>query len=120
MKATKHKILEIHSSTRPVLIDETKPDRRYSVGYRKTGDKIAKIAVDTTLILSLDPYVRFGQICLVSGFGRMRVTDIQKTGEIRCRNTDMQLQESYSISFKVDDYIDVLPLGFIVGGGSTT
>lgn len=110
MKPTKHKILAIETVNKAMLIDETKPDRRCLMGYRKTGVKLPKIGVSTTLIVSPDPQIRFGQFVEVVGYGKMRVTDITKTGEIRLRNVKLDLLDTYSLSFKVDDYIDVLPL----------
>jgi len=119
MKAVKVKVLAIETSNKPVLVDETKPDKRYTLGYRKTGNKIARIVVNTTLITSYSPELRLGAIVLVSGFGKMRVIDIQKDGDIRLINIERSFVETYKISLKLDEYVDVAPLGFMYSEGSS-
>ena len=119
MKAIKVKILGTHINTKPVLVDEVKPDKRYSVGYRKTGNKIAKIAVNTTLIVSYNPEIRIGSFVQVNIFGKFRITDIQKDGPIRMINLEMAFLENYQISFNVDDYVDLLVLGFMASESSS-
>jgi len=121
IKALKLKILGIELATRPVMVKDTKPDKRFLRGYRYTGVKSPKITVDTTLIVSYTPKIRLGQTLHVAGFGQMRCVDMKRMdlgGDLRLKNCEWLFQDNYNLSFAVDEYIDVLPLGFIAGESS--
>lgn len=118
MKPMKLKILEIETTNKPVMIEDSKPDKRFTRGYRKLGTFSPKLVVDTTLIVTRAPEMRFGLIVLVAQFGKMKVVDINKKDEVRLRNIERNLLSGFTLSLKVDDYIDVLPLMFSVGESS--
>lgn len=115
----KLKILAIESTTKAVQVEDRKPDKRFTSGYRKLGTYSPKLSMDTTLIVSCDHHLRFGLIVLVTDFGKMKVVDINKREEVRLRNIEQTLVSDYKLNFKTDDYIDALPLAFTIGESST-
>src|SRR6478736_5769600 len=113
MSAMKLKILAVVEVTKSVMIEDTKPDKRFAVGYRKLGTKSPRLAVDISLIIEWDHSIRSGQIMFISQFGKMRVTRIDDTGSgaVHLRNIEWKLVENHTLCFKANEYIDVLPLG---------
>lgn len=116
------KIVNLAINHRPILVDEIKPDRRYSCGYRRTGRVLPKISTTIELSLEYHPKFRTSQaVCVPKIFGtNFMIVFIDAQKKLMQLKSLNAILVNDSISHKdIGESVDVVPFGFMYREGSS-